>query len=226
MSRCSLTPPPLCRFSPDAPPIPTHFYTVVTSCQELNQTVEECDGALRVFSFLLQHRPDNSEACNVSTLASRGQRCSSWHCSCKQRRHYSTVITLQIYGTCNLLECLYFMTLSEANIVLFLNCSTFNQKLWVTNSQTNTGVRLLLLRLVNNDHDVNLWKKKTELLVDILWHSLVHAAHFVSVGWDDLHGDTFWLFSCKYVEKYAEQCLILACKMWGFAAVVVFCELF
>uniref|UniRef100_A0A671UDW6 Ectonucleotide pyrophosphatase/phosphodiesterase 2 n=1 Tax=Sparus aurata TaxID=8175 RepID=A0A671UDW6_SPAAU len=47
-----------------APPVPTHFYTVVTSCQEQNQTVEECDGALRVFSFLLQHRADNSEACN------------------------------------------------------------------------------------------------------------------------------------------------------------------
>uniref|UniRef100_A0A3B5B920 Ectonucleotide pyrophosphatase/phosphodiesterase family member 2-like n=1 Tax=Stegastes partitus TaxID=144197 RepID=A0A3B5B920_9TELE len=51
-------------FSADGPSIPTHFYTVVTSCQEVNQTVEECDGALRVFSFLLPHRPDNSEACN------------------------------------------------------------------------------------------------------------------------------------------------------------------
>lgn len=48
----------------DTPPVPTHFYTVVTSCQELNQTVEECDGALKVFSFLLPHRPDNSETCN------------------------------------------------------------------------------------------------------------------------------------------------------------------
>ncbi|XP_067363866.1 autotaxin isoform X1 [Channa argus] len=51
-------------FSPAAPPVPTHYYTVVTSCQELNQTVEECNGALRVFSFLLPHRPDNSETCN------------------------------------------------------------------------------------------------------------------------------------------------------------------
>eukprot|EP00064_Thunnus_orientalis_P012889 superscaffoldBa00002030_g12925 len=64
----------------DAPPVPTHFYTVVTSCQELNQTVEECDGALKVFSFLLPHRPDNSETCNVSpTSPSRGQRCPSCH---------------------------------------------------------------------------------------------------------------------------------------------------
>uniref|UniRef100_A0A3B4UHV7 Ectonucleotide pyrophosphatase/phosphodiesterase 2 n=1 Tax=Seriola dumerili TaxID=41447 RepID=A0A3B4UHV7_SERDU len=51
-------------FSPDIPPVPTHFYTVVTSCQELNQTLEECAGALKVFSFLLPNRPDNSEACN------------------------------------------------------------------------------------------------------------------------------------------------------------------
>uniref|UniRef100_A0A8C4ILS6 SMB domain-containing protein n=1 Tax=Dicentrarchus labrax TaxID=13489 RepID=A0A8C4ILS6_DICLA len=51
-------------FSADGPPVPTHFYTVVTSCQELNQTVEECEGALKVFSLLLPHRPDNSEACN------------------------------------------------------------------------------------------------------------------------------------------------------------------
>uniref|UniRef100_A0A7N8YLT3 SMB domain-containing protein n=1 Tax=Mastacembelus armatus TaxID=205130 RepID=A0A7N8YLT3_9TELE len=50
--------------SPSGPLIPTHYYTVVTSSQELNQTVEECDGALRVFSFLLPHRPDNSETCN------------------------------------------------------------------------------------------------------------------------------------------------------------------
>uniref|UniRef100_A0A1A7YYN6 Ectonucleotide pyrophosphatase/phosphodiesterase 2 n=2 Tax=Iconisemion striatum TaxID=60296 RepID=A0A1A7YYN6_9TELE len=51
-------------FSADSTPVPTHFYTIVTSCQEMNQTVEECDGALKVLSFILPHRPDNSEACN------------------------------------------------------------------------------------------------------------------------------------------------------------------
>uniref|UniRef100_A0AAQ4PNS6 SMB domain-containing protein n=1 Tax=Gasterosteus aculeatus aculeatus TaxID=481459 RepID=A0AAQ4PNS6_GASAC len=50
--------------SADAPPVPTHFYAVVTSCQEMNQTVEECDGDLRAVSFLLAHRADNSESCN------------------------------------------------------------------------------------------------------------------------------------------------------------------
>ncbi|XP_071384259.1 autotaxin-like, partial [Centroberyx affinis] len=51
-------------FSADGPSIPSHFFTVVSSCQERNQTVEECDGPLQVFSFLLPHRPDNSESCN------------------------------------------------------------------------------------------------------------------------------------------------------------------
>ncbi|XP_008420855.1 ectonucleotide pyrophosphatase/phosphodiesterase family member 2 [Poecilia reticulata] len=49
--------------SANSPLIPTHFYTIVTSCQEMNQTVDECDGALKVFSFILPHRPDNSETC-------------------------------------------------------------------------------------------------------------------------------------------------------------------
>uniref|UniRef100_H3CII5 Ectonucleotide pyrophosphatase/phosphodiesterase 2 n=1 Tax=Tetraodon nigroviridis TaxID=99883 RepID=H3CII5_TETNG len=44
--------------------VPTHFYTVVTSCQEVNRSVEDCGGALGVFSFLIPHRADNSEACN------------------------------------------------------------------------------------------------------------------------------------------------------------------
>ncbi|XP_068188970.1 autotaxin isoform X3 [Antennarius striatus] len=48
----------------EAPPIPTHYYTVVASCQEPNQTVDRCEGPLRVFSFLVPHRPDNSESCN------------------------------------------------------------------------------------------------------------------------------------------------------------------
>uniref|UniRef100_A0A3Q4I8V0 Ectonucleotide pyrophosphatase/phosphodiesterase 2 n=1 Tax=Neolamprologus brichardi TaxID=32507 RepID=A0A3Q4I8V0_NEOBR len=51
-------------FSADGFPVPTHFYTVITSCQEVNQTVDECDGALKVFSFLLPNKPDNSEACS------------------------------------------------------------------------------------------------------------------------------------------------------------------
>lgn len=69
------------RLSADALLLPTHFYMVVTSCQEMNQTVEECDGPLRVFSFLIPHRPDNSETCNVSSHTfSRGCVTPCWRC--------------------------------------------------------------------------------------------------------------------------------------------------
>ncbi|XP_010784297.1 ectonucleotide pyrophosphatase/phosphodiesterase family member 2-like, partial [Notothenia coriiceps] len=72
--------------SAEALPVPTHFYTVVTSCQELNQTVEECDGDLRAFSFLLPHRQDNTEACNVSKTQ---QGAALSHCSCIKSVHIS-----------------------------------------------------------------------------------------------------------------------------------------
>lgn len=61
------------RWSGDSLLVPTHFYTVVTSCQEVNRSVEDCGGPLRVVSFLVPHRPDNREACNVSA-AQRGGR--------------------------------------------------------------------------------------------------------------------------------------------------------
>ncbi|XP_061520357.1 ectonucleotide pyrophosphatase/phosphodiesterase family member 2-like isoform X2 [Phycodurus eques] len=51
-------------WSPGTPPVPTHFFTVVTSCRQANQTLDECDGDLSVFSFLIPHRDDNSETCN------------------------------------------------------------------------------------------------------------------------------------------------------------------
>uniref|UniRef100_A0A6Q2XWT7 SMB domain-containing protein n=1 Tax=Esox lucius TaxID=8010 RepID=A0A6Q2XWT7_ESOLU len=52
-------------------PIPSHYYVVVTSCKEVNQTADECDGPLRVFSFLLPHRSDNDESCKSSEDASQ-----------------------------------------------------------------------------------------------------------------------------------------------------------
>lgn len=46
--------------------IPTHFFVVATSCLDYTQTVDSCDGPLSVFSFILPHRADNDESCNVS----------------------------------------------------------------------------------------------------------------------------------------------------------------
>uniref|UniRef100_A0A674D9U6 Ectonucleotide pyrophosphatase/phosphodiesterase 2 n=1 Tax=Salmo trutta TaxID=8032 RepID=A0A674D9U6_SALTR len=47
-------------------PVPTHYYVVITNCQDVNQTAEVCDGPLNVFSFLLPHRSDNDESCKSS----------------------------------------------------------------------------------------------------------------------------------------------------------------
>ncbi|XP_059364917.1 ectonucleotide pyrophosphatase/phosphodiesterase family member 2-like [Carassius carassius] len=44
--------------------IPTHFYSIISSCEKLNETLDECDGDLRVTCFILPHRDDNRESCN------------------------------------------------------------------------------------------------------------------------------------------------------------------
>ncbi|XP_028298648.1 ectonucleotide pyrophosphatase/phosphodiesterase family member 2-like isoform X1 [Gouania willdenowi] len=58
------------QFLEDGYPVPSHFFVVLTSCK-LNQTLEDCDGDLDVFSFLLPHREDNSETCNSDEDESR-----------------------------------------------------------------------------------------------------------------------------------------------------------
>ncbi|XP_077599311.1 venom phosphodiesterase CdcPDE [Stigmatopora nigra] len=44
-------------------PIPTHYFIVLTSCQNASRDIRQCDGQMRMVSFLLPHRPDNSESC-------------------------------------------------------------------------------------------------------------------------------------------------------------------
>ncbi|XP_072913364.1 ectonucleotide pyrophosphatase/phosphodiesterase family member 3-like [Hemitrygon akajei] len=44
-------------------PIPTHFYVILTNCNNTAQTPLSCVGPLSVRSFILPHRPDNSESC-------------------------------------------------------------------------------------------------------------------------------------------------------------------
>ncbi|XP_050975286.1 ectonucleotide pyrophosphatase/phosphodiesterase family member 3 [Labeo rohita] len=44
-------------------PVPTHYFAVLTSCQNDTQTVSECSGELQTVSFLLPHRSDNMESC-------------------------------------------------------------------------------------------------------------------------------------------------------------------
>ncbi|XP_015276739.1 PREDICTED: ectonucleotide pyrophosphatase/phosphodiesterase family member 3 [Gekko japonicus] len=44
-------------------PIPTHYFIVLTSCMNRSNTPLNCSGSLDVLSFILPHRPDNSESC-------------------------------------------------------------------------------------------------------------------------------------------------------------------
>ncbi|KAH0622302.1 hypothetical protein JD844_024488 [Phrynosoma platyrhinos] len=47
-------------------PIPTHYFIVLTSCENQTNTPLNCSGSLKVLSFILPHRPDNSESCAES----------------------------------------------------------------------------------------------------------------------------------------------------------------
>uniref|UniRef100_A0A4W3I1G4 Ectonucleotide pyrophosphatase/phosphodiesterase 3 n=1 Tax=Callorhinchus milii TaxID=7868 RepID=A0A4W3I1G4_CALMI len=44
-------------------PIPTHYYIVITSCRNTTKTPLQCEASLDAMSFILPHRPDNSESC-------------------------------------------------------------------------------------------------------------------------------------------------------------------
>ncbi|NWU42032.1 ENPP3 phosphodiesterase, partial [Hylia prasina] len=44
-------------------PVPTHYYMVLTSCKNRSYTPLNCSGSLDVLSFIIPHRPDNTESC-------------------------------------------------------------------------------------------------------------------------------------------------------------------
>ncbi|KAM6465714.1 ectonucleotide pyrophosphatase/phosphodiesterase family member 3 isoform 2-T2 [Liasis olivaceus] len=44
-------------------PIPSHYFVVLTSCEDPTNTPLNCSGSWKVLSFILPHRPDNSESC-------------------------------------------------------------------------------------------------------------------------------------------------------------------
>ncbi|KAK6489736.1 ectonucleotide pyrophosphatase/phosphodiesterase family member 3-like [Huso huso] len=47
--------------------IPTHYFVVLTSCKNSFYPPEACNGSLDVFSFIIPHRPDNTESCTTGT---------------------------------------------------------------------------------------------------------------------------------------------------------------
>uniref|UniRef100_A0A8C3R5Y8 Ectonucleotide pyrophosphatase/phosphodiesterase 3 n=1 Tax=Cyanoderma ruficeps TaxID=181631 RepID=A0A8C3R5Y8_9PASS len=44
-------------------PVPTHYYVVLTSCKNTSYTPLNCPGSLDALSFIIPHRPDNTESC-------------------------------------------------------------------------------------------------------------------------------------------------------------------
>ncbi|KFP28793.1 Ectonucleotide pyrophosphatase/phosphodiesterase family member 3, partial [Colius striatus] len=44
-------------------PVPTHYFVVLTSCKNNSYTPLNCSGSLDVLSFIVPHRPDNTESC-------------------------------------------------------------------------------------------------------------------------------------------------------------------
>ncbi|XP_069477649.1 autotaxin isoform X2 [Ambystoma mexicanum] len=65
------TPDKIKQFVEGTIPVPTHYYSIITSCLDFNQPADICDGPLSVVSFILPHRPDNDESCNSSDEESK-----------------------------------------------------------------------------------------------------------------------------------------------------------
>ncbi|KAM4630105.1 venom phosphodiesterase CdcPDE [Polymixia lowei] len=51
-------------------PVPSHYFAVLTSCRNSSLPVSSCIGQLQTVSFLLPHRPDNSESCRSTEAES------------------------------------------------------------------------------------------------------------------------------------------------------------
>ncbi|XP_041811855.1 ectonucleotide pyrophosphatase/phosphodiesterase family member 3 [Chelmon rostratus] len=51
-------------------PIPTHYFVVLSTCKDSEQPVASCTGELQTVSFLLPHRPDNTESCRSTEAES------------------------------------------------------------------------------------------------------------------------------------------------------------
>ncbi|KAA0708931.1 Ectonucleotide pyrophosphatase/phosphodiesterase family member 1 [Triplophysa tibetana] len=51
----------------NGPPIPTHFFVILTSCKNSSLPVLRCDGLLDASAFILPHRPDHLETCHNDT---------------------------------------------------------------------------------------------------------------------------------------------------------------
>ncbi|XP_061668782.1 ectonucleotide pyrophosphatase/phosphodiesterase family member 1 [Syngnathoides biaculeatus] len=53
--------------APNKAPVPTHFFVILTSCKNPAFGPTNCEGPLRVRSFILPHRPDYTESCTTGS---------------------------------------------------------------------------------------------------------------------------------------------------------------
>ncbi|KFQ25589.1 Ectonucleotide pyrophosphatase/phosphodiesterase family member 3, partial [Merops nubicus] len=44
-------------------PVPSHYFVILTSCKNKTYTPLTCEGSLDALSFIIPHRPDNTESC-------------------------------------------------------------------------------------------------------------------------------------------------------------------
>ncbi|XP_071597009.1 ectonucleotide pyrophosphatase/phosphodiesterase family member 3 [Heliangelus exortis] len=51
-------------------PVPTHYFVVLTSCKNKSCTPLNCSGSLDALSFIIPHRPDNTESCAENKASS------------------------------------------------------------------------------------------------------------------------------------------------------------
>ncbi|NXG80266.1 ENPP3 phosphodiesterase, partial [Baryphthengus martii] len=51
-------------------PVPTHYFVILTSCQNRTYTPLNCLGSLDALSFIIPHRPDNTESCAENKTSS------------------------------------------------------------------------------------------------------------------------------------------------------------
>ncbi|NWS23007.1 ENPP3 phosphodiesterase, partial [Pachyramphus minor] len=51
-------------------PVPTHYFVVLTSCKNKSYTPLNCLGSLDASSFIIPHRPDNTESCAENKILS------------------------------------------------------------------------------------------------------------------------------------------------------------
>ncbi|XP_026993795.2 ectonucleotide pyrophosphatase/phosphodiesterase family member 1 [Tachysurus fulvidraco] len=64
-------------------PLPTHFFVILTSCKNSSKnsqtTLQKCHGPIETMSFVLPHRPDNTETCHNESDYSWVEKWTQFH---------------------------------------------------------------------------------------------------------------------------------------------------